>query len=156
MSILVAIDPGTKYLGVSIWEDGVLSRAYLSNVDDFLHLGPRTSSSDQMSQCNELVIEKMQVFRSSIASDLINISLISGEVAGMLRYSRMSKVTYLPFRKWKGNLPKKVTTERTLAVLSPQEKKRIELPKAVKTLGHNVYDSVGLGLYFLLKNGKRK
>jgi hypothetical protein len=54
--------------------------------------------------------------------------------------------------KWKGNLPKKICKDRCKAVLTPEELAR------VKTEDHNVWDAIGIGLWYLgrlKKNGAK-
>lgn len=156
MRVLVSIDPGIHNFGVARWLDGVLQDAFLTKTDDLLDL------AESLTPCHELVIEKMQVYRGSIAKWLIDISLASGEFAGCMRaqtalkdhWGEDLKVTYYLPASWKGQVKKKVDHERLRAALSPEELGRIRLPKAKKTQ-LDVMDAVSLGLAYLQKNGVR-
>ncbi len=143
---LVAIDPGKKNLGVAVFREAVLTRAYLVPTKDIFMALP---------QCDEVVIEKMQVYPGkSVADKLIELSIISGEIAGAMFNAYGTKATYYLPREWKGQLPKGVSHDRLRNQLTEDEFSRIQLPRAKKTQ-LDVLDAVALGLSHLRKIGVR-
>jgi hypothetical protein len=57
-------------------------------------------------------------------------------------------------RIWKGSKPKEAMEAVTRWRLSPRELSFVKLP--AKSLQHNVWDAIALGLFFLNKTGVRK
>ena len=143
---MISVDPGTRWCGVAEWKDAELIWAGLVSTDD---LPSRWVIVDDPI----VVIEKPQVYQDMKVDpdDLVNLAIVVGRVIG----PEKRNVTIYKPSQWKGQLDKKITTARTLASLSKEEISRIVLPRAVKTLGHNVYDAIGIGLAYLRKTGQR-
>ena len=141
-----------RYWVLSSWEDGVLECAYLNPIEErFNFAGP----------AHEIVIEKMEVIRGRTkkASDLIDLSLLSGEIAGALVFGTMrskqsSKVFYYTPSQWKKSLPKDVSHARLMQLLSPEEIKRINLTKNKKK-NLDILDACAIGLAHLKKMNRR-
>jgi hypothetical protein len=158
---LVAIDPGVKHLGIAVFKDAVLERAFLADTPRFEEpwMKPNFCSLHGLHHVNELVIEKPQIYVAARSkgdpNDLIDLALVAGGLAGIFRVMNQLPVIYYRPSEWKKQAPKNVVTERTLASLSPFEIDHIKLPRAAKTLGHNVYDAIGIGLAHLHKTGVR-
>jgi hypothetical protein len=143
----VAIDPGKHNVGIAIFQDAILDVAYLLKTSEVFPNG--------IPAADEVVVEKMQVYRGSIAAPLVELAIISSEIAGAIKFgSGARSIYYLPSH-WKGQLGKDVCHARARAALAPFEIARIELPKAKKTQ-LDVMDAVALGLFHLRKTNRRR
>jgi hypothetical protein len=143
---LIAIDPGTKHLGVAIFEDGFLYHAFLLS-------WPAHEIVEPFGRA-DVVIEKPQVYVGSRQkgdpNDLIDLAIIAGRVAEQLSPFTRDLYFYRP-NQWKGNVPKDIHHERIKTRLEKQGVlTNVEIPRT-KSLAHNVWDAVGLGLYHLTK-----
>lgn len=147
MSRLVSIDPGVKNFGVAVWEDGVLQHAFLAPTD-------LRKLACSLPSTHELVIEKMQVYRGSVAKSLIDLSLVSGRFIGIMEYMYGAEITYYLPAEWKKQAPKGVIHDRLNGALSVYEIECIELPKS-KKLRLDVLDAVAIGLAHFRKTGVR-
>jgi hypothetical protein len=146
--VIVCIDSGAKAAGVSIFENGELTTAWLARgktweetADDVLDKMPVTTDLVQT-----VVIERMQIYDSTPlahANDCITLSLMAGRVTGFFLEANI--VEYVP-HTWKGGVPKNIMTKRIIDKLSQDEIGRVDLPRA-KDLHHNIWDAVGLGIY---------
>jgi Holliday junction resolvasome RuvABC endonuclease subunit len=142
---LVAIDPGKHNVGIAIFQDGVLDVAYLQKTAEVFSALPRG---------DVVVVEKMQVYRGSIAAPLIDLAIISSEIAGAMKHAWDAEAVYYLPAQWKGQLDKSTCHDRARAALTDAELARIELPKAKKTQ-LDVMDAVALALAHLRKTGVR-
>lgn len=166
MKDLLSVDPGVRACGCALWKNGVLVSAELvlgvprgvkaSPAELIKHMVSQVKhwcsrSIDNPSTGIELVIEMMRTYggraQRGDTNDLIMVSLVSGGI--ILDYpSRL----VLP-QEWKGGVPKKnahgdnVIKERCLKKLSATEIATIKTPS--KSLEHNVYDAIGIGLWHL-------
>lgn len=152
MGYLLSIDPGLRACGVALWNGGILEHAsFVKNggatwasmvnaVDDTLHAKMLLM---------ELAVELPQVYvRSKSKGDPNDLIQLAGLVGAFTyRYNSAGVTLYKP-RDWKGQTDKDVTEFRARKRLSEDEITRIELPKA-KTLAHNVFDAIGIGLHHL-------
>lgn len=166
--MLVSIDPGLRSCGVAIWrktqlyhaahvkslgreeevaEQWLLMADTLWNhvIETSRKVGARTE--DRVT----IAIEKPQVYARSRSkgdpNDLINLAGVVGAITELLGRSFDAKVVaYLP-AEHKGNVPKEVTADRMFQRLTDMEKGRLVLP--AKSLQHNVFDAVWIGLYHL-------
>lgn len=163
MSFLVSVDTGISACGVALWTDGKLSRATL--VSSFI--GAREPVADRVVAMARAVEKWMNVpfFKKAIveyprtyggrsrkgdANDLILEALVSGAIATL---PELNSRLVLP-QEWKGTAPKGVTEERCHLDLSEDEIGRVVLPKSRKRQS-DVWDAVGIGLWWLKKEGKR-
>jgi Holliday junction resolvasome RuvABC endonuclease subunit len=150
MSIVVSIDPGTKVFGIAIWNCGELEEAYLG------HTPKLRDVLLNLPNCDEVVLEKMQVYRGkSVASDLIDVAHVAGQIAGAMLYAYGSQITYYEPRVWKGAVDKAICHQRLRRILSLQELATIELPKSKKTQ-LDVMDAVGIGFFHVLHTKQRR
>jgi len=151
----VSVDPGKKEAGIAAWENGELACAFLARGEDWdstafsaygmlLERFPR-----EVLLGAELILERPQIYQQKYLkgdpNDLIPLALMGGAFAGYL--FSFSPVLYYP-REWKKQVPKDVMTERIKRRLSKDEHRRVELPRA-KSLHHNIWDGVGIGLFRL-------
>lgn len=159
----VCVDPGIRGCGAAIFlggsllkaayvpagpdGDGVVGRAVQSARAVVVWIGQQ--NLDWGPSWNgypiRLVIEWPQVYRAGRGrgdpNDLLGLAAVDGALAAICLDYKV--VTYLP-REWKGQVPKDVMVERIKSRLTPEELTRVELP--AKSLQHNVYDAIGLGL----------
>lgn len=82
--------------------------------------------------------------------DIIQLACVAGAVSGAIPAKHYMGV--LP-REWKGQVPKKIHNLRMLNRITEQERANIE--PAIEQMKHNIYDAVGIGLFFLEKEGVR-
>ncbi len=156
--ITIAIDPGLRGVGIAAFEGKELMRAgYVKNSEQKLR-GPQAWYSMAhevrywvwpsfgLIPCDTLVLEGQQIYLGAKINPahLIEIAGVAGAVAYAIDAKK--RVSYLP-RIWKGQVPKDVHNQRTLAKLSEKEQAVIEYPAT--SLRHNVYDAIGLGMYHL-------
>jgi hypothetical protein len=160
--MLISLDPGVQVAGVAIFEDFELSRAFLVRGDGWHETASnawdiiRDSYPASVLILADVVVEIPQIYdtRQIDVNDLITLSLMAGAFVGK---GSPFVTTYLP-AQWKGQVPKRIMTNRTKNKLSPEECARVELPSA-RGLQHNVWDAVGIGLHHLRKErraGKKK
>lgn len=166
--MILSIDPGIRGSGLAIWTmSGELYSAWYAPgntrkpPEAWIDMTKSVfqSLSIQNYRPKILIIELPQVYdrRTSKGdpNDLIQLAAVVGAISQLL-YSQGTKVivTYLP-REWKNQLPKEISEERTRASLDQNELRKINLPSA-KSLSHNVWDGIGIGLHYLKINGIRK
>lgn len=75
-------------------------------------------------------------------NDLVRLAVFIGALVG-----RRPHKLYLP-SEWKKQVPKSVTEHRARKRLSEEELSKIVVPSA-RSLEHNVWDSIGIGLFHL-------
>jgi hypothetical protein len=146
---LVAIDPGVRRCGISLWEEGKLRNAWLTKERDTWS----EVAGDVGAWTGKAVIEFPQFYsRRALGkgdpNDLLNLAAVVGAITTHYLYP----VIVRP-REWKGQAPKDVTEARVRKELSKVEMARVDLP--AKSLRHNVFDAIGIGLWFLKKKGMR-
>jgi len=144
---LLSVDPGKHHCGVAVFDipDRRLVSAELVKTVDlrdfFLSLWCRH-------QIQTLVIEKpiRRAREQFKMDDLISLAIVVGQVVAIVN---APEVVYWAPHEWNRGKPKEVTHGRVRVVLTVMEKEKIRMPKAVKTLGHNVLDGVAIGLKWL-------
>lgn len=98
-----------------------------------------------------VVIEEMRFYQKGNAPELIDLTATAALLAGLLR---PCVVHYVPARDWKGQVPTELMAERVRAKLRADELAICHLacerdaPRA-KSLHHNLYHGVGIGLHHL-------
>lgn len=150
---LLSIDPGLRNCGVACFENGKLSFARLVKSDKKnpmpMALADMVNAlvKDVGKKFDAVVIEQPMIYPGrrgkARASDILNLTAVVGAICGEYRGCKV--VTYKPFQ-WKGQLPKKVCEFRVKKKLSKEELKKVKLAGA---LSHNIWDSIGLGMYYL-------
>lgn len=159
--MLVSIDPGVRLAGVACWDDGELTAAWLVRAPkdggylpwEQIAISVVAEIADRQPPLGmDLAIEKPQIYHQSKQrgdqGDLIDVALAVGAIAARFAmYQGGVTFTYLP-QAWKGSAPKDVMVERIKRRLTPEEHARIDLPRA-KSLRHNVWDAIGIGLHQL-------
>lgn len=173
-SALVSLDPGKRACGVALWvragERFALEQAELVQSKyegDDLGLavqlmagvvGAWLERSNPMSDCSTIA-ELPRTYRGMADKGDANTLIALGAVVGATIVELGCPSTLVSPHDWKGNIPKKtegavnIVKERSLAALSADECARIKLP--IPSLEHNVFDAVGLGLWWLKKKRLR-
>lgn len=155
-SLVASIDPGKHSAGVAVFYNEQLQLAkYVERKGEHLAKHVRTAIGHGRAVAGkqfgplELVIEIPQIYQRAYQkgdqNDLIWVAFEAGRMLQAIEPTRY--VTVLP-REWKGQTPKDVMCRRIESKLGPLELERVKLPKA-KSLHHNVWDAVGIGLKYL-------
>lgn len=157
----VSLDPGLHHFGVALWSfSGELVKARLitsrAKTPNGLETGTIVANALNLELFDsygiDVVCEIPQVYTRDKSKGNPN-TLVELACAGSFVLGRLKGTphTVLP-AEWKGQLPKEVVEERCKIHLSKEEKERILLP--IKSLRHNVWDAIGIGLFFLEKRVK--
>lgn len=157
MSALLAVDPGLRGSGCSLWLAGLLHRAeYVVGSKT----GTRAEAWTQMYyaiwervkdyRVDELAIEFPTTYGGKASRgdtrDLLDLASVVGAICAGFLHAKIK--VYLP-AEWKGQCDTdKIILPRVLKRLSEQEQARIVWPSA-KSLRHNVTDGIGIGLVHL-------
>lgn len=162
--MIASIDPGIHESGIACWDSisGHLFHAFSLPIPGSLR-GPRAwktmawTVKEALPALDALVIEIPQVYETRARSkgdpnDLIQLAACVGAIVGQLPTG--VEVSCVKPAEWKGQVKKEVTQARCLTILTEEEKQRIKLPSA-KSLAHNVWDALGLGLWHLDRLGIR-
>lgn len=170
MNSFVAVDPGLRGCGVAGFaKDGHLAFAvYVKNSEKETR-GPRAWVSmayEIRGAClgfaalhgvPVLLLEVMRInvdrvgrlIEAKDPADVLECQGVQGAVAALMPWDSIGILT----KDWKGQLPKRVSNIRSRAALTPQELARVTLP--AKSLEHNVWDAIGIGLYYARRLGLR-
>lgn len=156
--MLLAIDPGVTTAGAALFDNrGTLVSAWLVQSAALLNTAKEIKKglferSEGMIGHLELAIEVPQIYVGSKQkgrqADLVNVSIVAGMTIGIL--SPSGRVEIYPPARWKGQTPKEVIEARVRERLSAKELATVETPLAKSKL-HNIFDAVGIGLFFLKK-----
>lgn len=150
----ISIDPGLRGCGVALWEGGVLVRAfYAANPDKksrgavaWVSMAREVKRLLGLTRAKQLVIEQMQAYTGGKIdrNDILEVNGVVGAIAGALELANY----YSCYPKtWNGGRKKEVTAANTKQAKESQVPRgRIELPS--KSLEHNVYDAIGIGLWW--------
>jgi hypothetical protein len=115
------------------------------NVDNVY---PETGITKTMRDVDQLALEFPTTYsgRSSEGNTnaLFPLAAIDGALAALFPYAEL--MHYLP-SQWKSNVDADVMIERIKGKLTAKEHTRTKLP--AKSLQHNVWDGIGVGLKFL-------
>lgn len=168
---VLAIDPGIKACGMSIFEKDRL--VYCNVLRPMAVVHPLVGIKEIMALAQAawdanmgvsyspelLIVEKPQIYQQQHLkgdpNDLIPLAIM----AGMFWERFKPKNIILPQPKeWKGQVPKDVMSRRTLTKLDKREQEVLkeDLIRVPERLRHNGLDSIGIGLYGLnrLRAGK--
>jgi len=159
--ILLALDPGKVCLGWCAFKDNVLTHAGLSVIAP----APRTRVNvlaaiheHNIRQCfsghpSQVYVEQMSLNTGRdysrgkairTANDLLVITNIAASVVSLLG----GELVHVPIGTWKSG-PKVITKNRVLATLTPDELDVLNgaLRGVRPSIGHNLFDAAGIGLY---------
>jgi len=170
MTDTLAVDPGIRGCGVALFIEGKLLEAtYIKN--------PVKKGNDPEVSANmayevfawyctqiekfpvidiELLLEKQQTYGGKAArgdaNDLFPLAAINGALVAYIKSRRT--ISYFP-REWKGNVNADIMIERIKSRLTTEEMSTVMLTSA-KSLHHNIWDAVGIGLYHLCRLEKTR
>lgn len=157
MTRTLCVDPGLRGVGVAVFEGKTLARAaYLENPEKSGR-GYRAASAmafemhrwldiNALTVPDKAVIEFPRIYPGHAKidnNDLIDIATVGAAIATWCEADEI--VSVFP-ADWKGNVKKDVMTTRIKAELSANEASRID-KSCRRSLLHNVYDAVGIGLW---------
>lgn len=164
---LLAVDVGKRACGCSLWEHGKLIGAKLVRARD-QNIQTFSLAVEEMARAVCLwtfgiistgydlnaVIELPQTYGGRAKHGDANVLIELAVVVGAIQRSINAPTSLIWPHEWKGSIPKKdkvsaenVIKNRALEKLSMMERVNIELPG--KSLEHNVYDAIGIGLWAL-------
>lgn len=158
---LTCVDPGLRGCGVAEFVGGNLVRAaYVKNPREVgrgyeAHRTMARAVKQWMTpHVDRLVIELPRVYPGSAQqkgdlNDLLDLAGVGGAIAS----SCTTEVESVFPADWKGQTPKDVMTERIKRACTPEEKATAE--KCAASLAHNLWDSVGIGLYKLSRLNRK-
>lgn len=163
--MILTIDPGVRGCGCAAWTSGgeLLRAAYVrpATVSDDVAATVRETAwaVENWVMGNDLqrvVIEYPQTYRGRAArgdaNDLVQVALVAGALSVL---TANPALLVLP-AEWKGQTPKAATEARARKRLGDLVA-RVLLPGRDKKLATNVWDAVGIGLwYFRVNNGVDK
>lgn len=156
--MIVAVDPGLRACGVSVWDPwGVLyGAAYVKGPKEgrgpsaWASMAAEVREYIDCTPITHLVVEIPQVYQRAHSkgdpNDLIQLAGVAGAIVGRLS-GAPNMLGPLP-AEWKGQVPKEIHHARVRAALTADELTRVALPSA-KSLAHNVWDAVALGLWYV-------
>jgi hypothetical protein len=157
---VLSVDPGIRGCGCAIFRDGLLFKAeYVKNLEkkgagpfECAEMGMRVV--EWSIRAHTVVLEWPTVYAGRAsrgdARDLFPLAGIDTAIA--VNYVGCEIVHYVPF-EWKSNMNPDVLIRRIQGRLSSEETKRVKLPSA-KSLAHNVWDGIGIGLHYLKRLNK--
>ena len=149
---LACLDPGLRSVGVSIWERGELAGAYLvgpvPRVEDIGQQATTLAAAvREIAHLTHVLVECPRVYpggRTRNPNDLLDLSV----VVGALCASAADCLTVEP-RAWKGARDGDAFIAGCVQPsLTPAELRRVELRGVAAGLRHNIWDAVGLGLWY--------
>lgn len=161
---IVSWDPGLRQSGIALWEDGKLTDC------DVLDTGREANESqgeeawvEQYCEVMEwldgesvevFVFEQMQTRKSKPGahSNLIELSIISGMIAGALRELNTCHETIaVPANTWTKGRGKEVNAKVGRRLLDNDELRALRngLSRAPKKNHKEIFDAVGIGLFHL-------
>jgi len=167
---VVSLDPGKNTAAVSIFKNGALFAVHLITLgfDDPSITGCTAADIANEHFRSEGVLsvepvsEVMQIYTPGKSrarpSDILECNLCAGAFIGACRTLGMrgAPSRYLP-AEWKGQVPKHILAARVLETLTLEEREKIgEGLTGKKTKDHNIFDSVGIGLFHLKRLGPWK
>jgi hypothetical protein len=154
MSILLSVDGGLRGCGVALFEGQELARAaYVLNpehtargVNAWLAMAKAVRGWALPVPVDVLAVEEMQVDGRTRGkeADVMQVNAVVAAVAA--RVPATIVMGYTP-TAWKGSVDGDVMVERIKGRLTPEELARLE--PCSKSLAHNMYDGIGVGLHFL-------
>lgn len=157
MTRTLCVDPGLRGVGVAVFEGKVLERAaYIENPEKSGR-GYRVASAlafkvhfwldaHALTAPDKAIIEFPRIYPGHAKidnNDLIDIATVGAAIATWCEADEI--VSVFP-ADWKGNVKKDVMTARIKAELSYVELSKVD-KSCRRSLLHNVYDAVGIGLH---------
>ena len=145
---LLSIDPGKRSLAWALWTDGTLVAAELEKhkakdwAGSIHEMAEGVDWSTGAIVPDLVLVELPRVYphsRDKRPNDLIDLAAVAGACAAL------GPLEFVHPRGWKGQTPKHISAARSRGKLTPKELGRVQ------TGDHNVWDAVGIGLWYLEK-----
>lgn len=160
--MILSVDPGIRGCGCAMFDDDkkLFKAAYVKNLI-VEGSGPRECTTMARAVHEwagtgmfKLVVEWPQTYHGrSSRGDANDLFPLAG-IGAALAMTRMPwELKHYRPQEWKGNVNADVMIRRIQSKLWPEEMKSVVLPKA-KSLHHNVWDAVGIGLKYVGRLGK--
>ena len=151
---MISIDPGVNGCGVAVFrDDGSLERAFYARPSR-IELGLFFTEYSR----GVVRIEFPRIYRAASQkgdqNDLMQLARVAGRLEAWAQDAGHTVELVYP-RDWKGTLDGDAMVERIKERLTDYERNFVQLPSA-KSLGHNVYDGIGIGLQALGRLEPRK
>ncbi len=155
---LLAIDPGYRYFGYSLFNQSSIQKAGLCVAEEAEEWDRWTGQPPSFLGLTDIilktqwarklaVIEFPKVHRDTPNSDsIVRLAAACGAYTGLLQASGF-QVEWIEPRSWKGTVPKDIMYNRILAKVPESEYSKIE-----RIHDHNVMDAVGIGLWKIRKS----
>jgi hypothetical protein len=139
MGRLIAIDPG-KCAGVAIFDDGILTDAYVTGQIEPLDHGAA-----------EVVCELPRIYPTGKGkgnpNDLISVALSAGRLCALY-----PGTLYVFPHSWKAQVDGDIMCNRIVGLISHEEQTRYR--KLPVSKAHNMIDAIGIGLWHLGRMGR--
>ena len=155
--MLISIDPGLRTAGFAQWdESGRLLLAGLAQgsktARDSEAWRAIASEVRKIAEGCDVVIEFPKVYPHGKGDpeDLLQLAAVVGAICA----SHKCLKVFRPY-EWKGQVPKDVMVMRIQGWITDSERSKVLLPSA-KSLQHNVWDAIGIGVKYLQSQGLRK
>lgn len=159
--MILCVDSGKRAAGCSLWtlSNSLLLGAQWVRAPDTRAEGPAAWRllAELIGQWTHGVPVSHVVFEtpSAYASDTPKRTLDLQDLVGMCGYLcalfPAARHTRLRPKEWKGTIDAEIVCARAWEALSEAEKARVVLP--APSYRHNVYDSIGIGLYITGRRG---
>jgi hypothetical protein len=150
---VIAIDPGACAAGVAVYRSSTLKHVAVVQGRCWHHTACQVVQwchQDASAIPSVVVVERPQVYvqrhLKGDPNDLITVALMAGATVMGLRTSATEIIEYLP-RTWKGQVPKDIMQRRIKTRMFPSELAIV--PDIGRGITHNLYDAVGIGMYYL-------
>jgi hypothetical protein len=142
---VLAVDPGTKYLGAALFIGGRLEAVFYEKAHNQIAVVEKLYSyTGDVGTC---AVEGQQVYpgaRRNNPNDLIPLAYQAGAIHAIYNRPGTECLSILP-RVWTRSMPKDVRTERILSALDEEE--RSVLKGFPKSKFIHIIDAVGIGLF---------
>lgn len=148
MRLTYAIDPGKARTAVAAFDGAEFVGVYFTTASEVGVAAEHRGA---------VFMEIPRIYPGSPVrqNDLIDLTAAGMGVAAKLTNDRVAVKTVEP-AQWKGQAPKEVIRKRIKRLLTQSERMRLDLclKYVKKSLQHNLYDAIGIGLYSLKRARK--
>ncbi len=165
--MIVSLDPGLHKVALAVWADdfklawaGLVIHQHepgTERAQKWRDMAEWVEVAIRAAGCLmeiEFVCEIPKVYAGVHKEDPNDLIDLAGVVGAIVSKPLLATVEWSPIpSEWKGQLPKSVSQARVERKLSEAEKVRIVWP--AKSLRHNVYDALHLGMVYLERQGLR-
>lgn len=157
---LLAIDPGYRYFGYSIFGGKKILKAGLSKALESDAWDRWTGQPPSFTEIAELILNTEWEVRHAIiefpkvhrdtpnAESIVRLAAACGAYTSLLQAAGFFTEWVEP-RSWKGTVPKDIMYKRILAKIPESQYVNID-----RIHDHNVIDAVGIGLWKIKKNSR--